>query len=50
MVQVEGTNKGRARPKITLVIKISKYDMSIKKIIKSMILDKIEIIHMINLD
>ena len=35
LIQVEGTKKGRGRPKITL-IEVVKKDMLIKKITKSM--------------
>ena len=39
LVQVEGMNKGRERPNITIV-EVVKNDMSIKKVIESMTLDR----------
>jgi hypothetical protein len=41
LIQVEGMKKGRGRPKIAL-IELVKKDMSIMKITKGMILDRIE--------
>ena len=41
MNQVEGTNKGRGRPKITLLAVVKK-DVSIKEVTKAMTVDRIE--------
>jgi hypothetical protein len=41
LIQVEGTKKGRGRPKITL-IEVVKNDMLIKKVTESMTSDRIE--------
>ena len=41
LIQVEGTKKGRVRQKTTL-IEVVKNDLLIKKITKSMILDRTE--------
>ena len=41
LIQVEGTKKGRGRPKITLVDVVKK-DMSIKEVTEAMTTDRIE--------
>ena len=50
LAQVEGMKKSRGRPKITL-IEVIKMEMSIKGVIKSMTLDRVEwrkIIYMVD--
>jgi hypothetical protein len=52
LIQVEWKKKGRGRPK-TILVEVVKTDMSIKKITKSMNLDRIEWwkrIHVADLD
>ena len=41
LIQVEGTKKGKRRPKITL-IEVIKNNMSIKEVIERLTLDKIK--------
>ena len=42
LIQVEGTKKGKRRPKITLIEVIKKNDMSIREVTWSMTSDRIE--------